>query len=85
MSHDSITTLLHKVTGDNIMSDFDTAWIDDIKLSRLEWDKIDDTKAEAIVYHDGVSYYIIAEYKHIEEDLCEYEVISVKILQEFDQ
>jgi hypothetical protein len=38
-----------------------------------------------MIYVDGVMYFIIADYKIKDEDVCEYEVKSVKIMQEFDQ
>ena len=62
----------------------DTAFIDDLDLTKLEWEAINDTEAEAVIYVDGVNYYIIADYVIKDEDTCEYEVKTVKILQEFD-
>ena len=68
------------------MSDnFDTAFIDDLDLTKLEWEAINDTEAEAIIYVDGVLYFIIADYKIKDDEVCDYEVKSVKIMQEFDQ
>lgn len=67
------------------MEDYlDVAFIDDLNLTKLEWEAINDTEAEAVIYVDGINYYIIADYVIKDEDTCEYEVKTVKILQEFD-
>jgi hypothetical protein len=67
-----------------MQKDLDTAFIDTLNLANLEWEAINDSEAEAIIYLDGLFYYIIADYKIKDENNCDYEVKSVKILQKFD-